>query len=79
MRFGSAVAAAELQYVEEPTADPLQGEAFFLRTRVPVALDETVDLAARGDTAAAHALTVRAPGTWRKTRLHHGWNFPVGF
>ena len=60
MRFGSAVAAAELQYVEEPTADPLQGEAFFLRTRVPVALDETVDLAARGDTAAAHALTVRA-------------------
>jgi len=34
VRFGRACAGAALQYLEEPTADPLQAAEFFRRTQV---------------------------------------------
>ena len=42
VRFGQAVAACEIEYIEEPLADPGQTTAFYELTGIPVALDESL-------------------------------------
>ncbi len=44
VRFGRAVAACEIEYIEEPLADPGQSAAFHELTGIPVALDESLML-----------------------------------
>ena len=43
MQFGKAAAAARLQYIEEPVACTADLPAFYQRTGIPLALDESVD------------------------------------
>ncbi len=45
VRFGQAIAACEIEYIEEPLADPEQSTAFQELTGIPVALDESLALA----------------------------------
>eukprot|EP00884_Botryococcus_braunii_P003874 jgi/Botrbrau1/13488/Bobra.0082s0084.1 len=47
LSFGLAVAPLGLEYIEEPVRDPTDLAVFFEATRVPVALDETLDEALR--------------------------------
>jgi len=45
VRFGQAVATCEIEYIEEPLADPRQSATFYEMTGIPVALDESLALA----------------------------------
>ena len=45
VRFGQAVASCEIEYIEEPLADPGQSAVFHELTGISVALDETLALA----------------------------------
>ena len=42
IRFGKAVAALDIEYIEEPLADPAQLPEFHASTTIPVALDESL-------------------------------------
>lgn len=63
LRFGALLsdAGCRLEYLEEPVRDVLQLAEFCHRSGMRVALDETVDAAARGDESAASLLTELGP------------------
>jgi O-succinylbenzoate synthase len=42
VKFGKAVSTCDIEYIEEPTADPADFEAFRSECGIPVALDETL-------------------------------------
>ncbi|HEV8344807.1 MAG TPA: o-succinylbenzoate synthase [Candidatus Binatia bacterium] len=42
VKFGKAVSTCDIDYIEEPTADPADFEAFSSECGIPVALDETL-------------------------------------
>lgn len=42
LQFGEAVSTCDIDYIEEPTADPANFEVFFSSCGIPVAVDETL-------------------------------------